>query len=298
METSSLEGRSLHLYSLPPPSRYHPPPSQAISSRDTSTNVTQTRNLSLPRLPLAARAHLPLAERQLQSKHATNASNLRYRVTVPILAVSLSPFHSLPRLAYLSLISFTAKCVHRKTRCTYVKFHRQTAPLGPGHPARPPNDSSNPALPSLGVLPSGHNPYRLSDPFFLPNNGSTLNPSAISQSGALYVNHQFNFPPPLQASAPASYDNSLDYTARYRAQADLLSRAGVIPQDRAPPLPAIYQDSQAPQDPNTAARYGSSYHVRNHDYPLPPSPNGVDYGYNIDNKVGLIYDCSHSPLVS
>ena len=30
-----------------------------------------------------------------------------------------------------------AKCVHRKCRCTYVKFHRQTAPAGPGHPMPP-----------------------------------------------------------------------------------------------------------------------------------------------------------------
>ncbi|KAK7056046.1 zinc finger/binuclear cluster transcriptional regulator [Favolaschia claudopus] len=28
-----------------------------------------------------------------------------------------------------------AKCVARKTRCTFVKFHRQTAPVGPGHPS-------------------------------------------------------------------------------------------------------------------------------------------------------------------
>ncbi|KAJ7731781.1 hypothetical protein B0H16DRAFT_200341 [Mycena metata] len=28
-----------------------------------------------------------------------------------------------------------AKCIARKTRCTFVKFHRQTAPVGPGHPS-------------------------------------------------------------------------------------------------------------------------------------------------------------------
>jgi len=63
----------------------------------------------------------------------------------------------------------------------------------------------------------------------------------------------------------------------------------VIPQERAP---AIYQDSHAPQDPNNVARYPQPYHLRNdpQDYPLPPSPNGVDYGYNIDNKVCSIYD--------
>ena len=31
----------------------------------------------------------------------------------------------------------SAKCVQRKCRCTYVKFHRQTAPIGPGHQPRP-----------------------------------------------------------------------------------------------------------------------------------------------------------------
>jgi hypothetical protein len=180
-----------------------------------------------------------------------------------------------------------AKCLHRKARCTYVKFHRQTAPLGPGHPARPPHDSSNPAHPPLGALALGLNPYRLSDPFLLANNGSALNPSALSQSTAstnpLYADHQFSFPPPPQVPAP-SYD-SFDYTARYRAQADFLSRTGVIPPERPLPLPAIYQGSQAPHDP-AAARYTQSFPLDNdpQDYPLPPSPNGVDYGYNIDNK--------------
>jgi hypothetical protein len=30
-----------------------------------------------------------------------------------------------------------AKCVQRKCRCTFVKFHRQTAPVGPGHNPNP-----------------------------------------------------------------------------------------------------------------------------------------------------------------
>ncbi|KAI0247692.1 hypothetical protein BJV78DRAFT_898758 [Lactifluus subvellereus] len=93
-----------------------------------------------------------------------------------------------------------SKCVHRKTRCTYVKFHRQTAPLGPGHPTRPSNGSSNPGLPSLTALPSGPNPYRLSDPFLLGTNGPALHPTAVSQqtpltANSLYANHQFSFPP-------------------------------------------------------------------------------------------------------
>jgi hypothetical protein len=203
-----------------------------------------------------------------------------------------SPAYSLSRMPF-----YPAKCLHRKTRCTYVKFHRQTAPVGPGHPARSANDSSNPAHASLGALPLSLGSYRLPDPFLLPNNASALNPSAITQqTNSLYTDHQFSFPPPLQLPAP-TYDNSLDYSARYRAQADFLTRTGAIPQERAPPLPAIYQESQAPHDPSNAARYAQSYHMHNdpQDYPLPPSPTGVDYGYNIDNKVCFIY--FPSPLV-
>lgn len=40
-----------------------------------------------------------------------------------------------------------AKCIQRKIRCTFVKFHRQTAPIGPGHnPSRPIIPSSVPPL--------------------------------------------------------------------------------------------------------------------------------------------------------
>jgi hypothetical protein len=117
----------------------------------------------------------------------------------PILVVSLSSF---PPLITAHMPFPPAKCLHRKTRCTHVKFHRQTAPLGPGHPARPPHDSSNPAHPPLGALPLGLGPYRLSDPFFLANDGPALNPSALSQSNPLYADHQFSFPPPPQPPVP------------------------------------------------------------------------------------------------
>jgi hypothetical protein len=179
-----------------------------------------------------------------------------------------------------------------------VKFHRQTAPLGPGHPTRPTNDSSNPGLPSLTAIPSGPTPYRLSDPFLLGTTGPGLHPTAISQQipNPIYANHQFSFPPPPHASAPA-YDSAFDYTARYRAQADLLSRTGVIPSERAPSHPAIYQDTQPPHDISATARYAQSYNIRgdSQDYPLPPSPLGVDYGYNIDNKVRSSFGSSRSP---
>ena len=128
--------------------------------------------------------------------------------------------------------------MHRKARCTYVKFHRQTAPLGPGHPSRPTNDSSSVGLPPLGPLPSVPGPYRLSDPFLLGNTGTGLTPTAnVSQpptTNSLYANHQLSFPPPLTAAAPA-YDNANEYSARHRAQADLPSCTGVIPGSRPTP---------------------------------------------------------------
>ncbi|THU91378.1 hypothetical protein K435DRAFT_234557 [Dendrothele bispora CBS 962.96] len=43
-----------------------------------------------------------------------------------------------------------AKCVQRKCRCTFVKFHRQTAPIGPGHNPRP--TGNNPLASSLGSI--------------------------------------------------------------------------------------------------------------------------------------------------
>ena len=93
----------------------------------------------------------------------------------------------------------------------------------------------------VGALPLGLGSYRLSNPFLLSNNGSALNPSAVSQSVAFanpYADHQFSLPPPTQVSAPP-YINSLDYSACYRAQVDFLTRTGVMPHERAP-LPAIY----------------------------------------------------------
>ena len=126
--------------------------------------------------------------------------------------------------------------------------------------------------------------HACADPFFLANNGSALSQSTAS-SNPLYADHQFTFPPPQVPAIP------YDYSVRYRAQAYILAHMGVIPPERPPPLPAIYQKSQAPHDPTTAARYSQSFPLNNdhQDYPLSPSPNGVGYGYNIDNKVRFIY---------
>ncbi|KAF7966106.1 hypothetical protein HWV62_40000 [Athelia sp. TMB] len=89
-----------------------------------------------------------------------------------------------------------AKCVSRKCRCTYVKFHRQTAPAGPGHtrPAAPP--SLTQALPRA-------------DDFLLPSYAPA-----------------FSFPYAGGSDPQLAGDGGGDFAAKYRAQAELLRRAG------------------------------------------------------------------------
>ncbi|KAM5544896.1 hypothetical protein V8D89_001794 [Ganoderma adspersum] len=138
-----------------------------------------------------------------------------------------------------------SKCVQRKCRCTYVKFHRQTAPSGPGH-----------ALPAT-MPPPGHGRHsislgapRLPDDFLLAPPPGTMALSSMyaphqypmPHSSAVYP-HDFTSLPPL-ASALAPSDSAMppmiqphhreamenqDTMARIRAQAEMLSRAGVMP---------------------------------------------------------------------
>ncbi|KAK0218580.1 putative zinc finger/binuclear cluster transcriptional regulator [Armillaria nabsnona] len=77
-----------------------------------------------------------------------------------------------------------SKCVQRKCRCTFVKFHRQTAPVGPGH---------NPN-------PSAHIPATAQRSYL---------PPAVSVS--FPSQQQFSFPPPQMY--PPNLD---DYQSKYR----------------------------------------------------------------------------------
>ncbi|TFY52287.1 hypothetical protein EVJ58_g10105 [Rhodofomes roseus] len=129
-----------------------------------------------------------------------------------------------------------AKCVQRKCRCTYVKFHRQTMPQGPGHPV--PNQIP-PA--GRGLLPGTS---RLPDDFVLGPPQSSFNfPSMYQATGGDYVL------PPTSSLYSTGYANGTEHAsnpgltlpagaspelvARYRAQAELLSRAGVLPHQSA-----------------------------------------------------------------
>nr|BAO04163.1 transcription factor Gf.BMR1 [Grifola frondosa] len=136
-----------------------------------------------------------------------------------------------------------SKCVQRKCRCTYVKFHRQTAPQGPGHPApdAPQMQQTRHPMPIPGA--------RLPDDFLLaPPPGPvnfpsiyTANPTAqfaLPPQSSMYAQeytHAHAGPlrespsPSLAMSARHSMGSSPDIMARYRAQAELLSHAGVLP---------------------------------------------------------------------
>ena len=125
-----------------------------------------------------------------------------------------------------------AKCVQRKCRCTYVKFHRQTMPQGPGHPV------PNQIPPGARGLLAGSS--RLPEDFVLAPPQSSFNfPPMYTTAGGDYAL------PPASALYPAGFTSategsaanpalslppgaSPDLVARYRAE--LLSRASVLPQ--------------------------------------------------------------------
>ncbi|KAI0711803.1 hypothetical protein C8T65DRAFT_182133 [Cerioporus squamosus] len=171
-----------------------------------------------------------------------------------------------------------SKCVSRKCRCTYIKFHRQTAPAGPGHPVPP-------TLPPPGV--GSHaislGAPRLPDEFLLAPPPGTMNLSSMyapahqyalpPHSSAVYPHDYTSLPPLASALAPSQspmppslqmqqrdlLDNP-DAMARIRAQAELLSRAGVMPNgnltlaqpapsaDTSAALPGLYAAATGAQD--------------------------------------------------
>ncbi|OSX59143.1 hypothetical protein POSPLADRAFT_1071323 [Postia placenta MAD-698-R-SB12] len=173
-----------------------------------------------------------------------------------------------------------AKCLQRKCRCTYVKFHRQTAPQGPGHPL--PNQAPQPGR---QILPGA------SQEFILPPQNAFSFPSVYSSnpndqynipstSASLYAQGYPNASDPRDPSAPVlglsasardALSNSPDIMARYRAQAELLSRAGVLPNgnlavgtapgtDGVIPPHALYSDAQA------------QAHFNRYSVPMPANP--------------------------
>ncbi|KAF8987049.1 hypothetical protein BDQ17DRAFT_1435876 [Cyathus striatus] len=120
-----------------------------------------------------------------------------------------------------------AKCVQRKCRCTFVKFHRQTAPSGPGHTAPPTLTTA--LSTSLGLASSSTGGTRpLMPPRFgyinsnVPTDEFVLAPpppnmSVSAPAQDLLFTDTFGFPTMYTSSGVES-----DYAEKYRAQAELL----------------------------------------------------------------------------
>ncbi|KII84332.1 hypothetical protein PLICRDRAFT_57740 [Plicaturopsis crispa FD-325 SS-3] len=119
-----------------------------------------------------------------------------------------------------------AKCVQRKCRCTYVKFHRQTAPTGPGHHPRPSSAAAR--------LPMGM-PHSHTDDFILGPPPMSMHGSMPVSAADLYA-HPFSFTQMLPQD-PGAPDAEL---ARYRIQADALRRASMTAAGSAAGESALY----------------------------------------------------------
>lgn len=242
----------------------------ATFSPATLINVTPTKSRpQTPPLALVGRALLPHPAQQPPSRPAINASSPLSRVTVPTHAVR--NLHFLPSSARDGLFLFVlppplgvpfpldlaAKCVSRKCRCTYVKFHRQTAPTGPGH--HPPRSSSSPSL--GGSIGSSRLPSHL-DNFVLapPPSALPVCPASFTASDQIF-NTPFTFSPAAPAYHPSwtaadmsqlpfSMASEPDLAAKYRAQAEFFRRPSVLPNSSPTMLPGIYGTQQHQPPPS------------------------------------------------
>ncbi|KAG2147734.1 uncharacterized protein EDB93DRAFT_1085348 [Suillus bovinus] len=139
-----------------------------------------------------------------------------------------------------------SKCVQRKSRCTYVKFHRQTAPSGPGH-----------HVPRPTSLVSSLGNGRLSMDDFILGPSPLSVPSMDPSSGDPLYTTPFSFNHVYASSAnavhlPMSLSSDSEISGRSRAQAELLRHAGAPmlanPQGSPALLPELYTDHNQPSN--------------------------------------------------
>ncbi|KAJ7607759.1 hypothetical protein FB45DRAFT_394411 [Roridomyces roridus] len=120
-----------------------------------------------------------------------------------------------------------AKCVARKVRCTFVKFHRQTAPVGPGHAAS--LVASHPSSTSSGAVlepnPSSSSASGLPLPTLLPGLALTQPHLSANSPHPLHLAHPGESAPFLYAQQAASggggyhhgeYDSRSSYEQQQR----------------------------------------------------------------------------------
>ncbi|KAG2048381.1 hypothetical protein BDR06DRAFT_962754 [Suillus hirtellus] len=139
-----------------------------------------------------------------------------------------------------------SKCSQRKGRCTYVKFHRQTAPSGPGH-----------HVPRPASLSSSLGNGRLSMDDFILGPSPVSVPSMETSSGDPLYTTPFSFNHVYASSAnpvhlPMSLSSDSEIAGRNRAQADLLRHAGapMLANSQGSPalLPELYTDHNQPSN--------------------------------------------------
>ncbi|KAF8910932.1 hypothetical protein CPB84DRAFT_1762917 [Gymnopilus junonius] len=173
-----------------------------------------------------------------------------------------------------------SKCVQRKCRCTYVKFHRQTAPAGPGHNPRP---TAPTAASGIVPMPSGSSSRM---PMFPPpEDDFILGPPPSSSSGVptmaetLYNSNSFAFPPLYPSNTPSS--DGIDYTSKYRAQAQA-ELFGPGRSSLGTGLSPLY-DPRASSATSTSSSAGwmgwdqQQQHQHQHHPQPPPDPSGDHY---------------------
>lgn len=167
----------------------------------------------------------------------------------PLLYVHASSSHN-----SLLLTPIIAKCVQRKSRCTYVKFHRQTAPSGPGHHNPRPASSAS----SLGnARPPG-------DEFILGLPHMSVPSMATSSGDPLFPTNSFSFNHPYVSSAnplhlPVALPPDFDMSGRSRVQTDLRQAGASMlanTQGSSGLVPGLYTDPH--QSSNQWLEWGNS----------------------------------------
>ena len=181
-----------------------------------------------------------------------------------------------------------AKCTQRRYRCTFVKFHRQTAPVGPGHTIRTGAESSFSNPPSPSSIPAPSPSSRVSSsrvPVFHQQSEDDFilappPPVVPTMADALYGATPYTFPP-LYPTNDLTGDNT-DYVGKYRAHAELFgstrssvpaaSSSMVSPNlyDPRPPSSWLAWGQQDPSDPYQQQQQRHADLISNSAHP-PPS---------------------------
>ncbi|TRM59630.1 hypothetical protein BD626DRAFT_507831 [Schizophyllum amplum] len=142
-----------------------------------------------------------------------------------------------------------AKCVQRKCRCTFVKFHRQTAPSGPGHSHPHTGGAYGVKSDPLGLGIGGMSAAALGcrsvwDMMLweVSSSGTASISSSLSSTSSMPPEYNFNpvfdldiggvvclLPSRVPFCSNSKYGSTTqneDFAAKYRAQAELLRQMG------------------------------------------------------------------------